>query len=656
MNSPAHPELDFHGYTILIVDDTPLNLGLISKYLNRLGFNISVAQDGESALEKARYARPDLILLDVRMPGIDGFETCRRLKAEPLTEEIPVIFMTALTETDNKVIGFNAGGVDYITKPFQLEEVGIRVKTHLGIHAMRRQLEAQNVQLQQEIAERNQAEAALRAAHSELELRVQQRTAQLAHANASLKAQIVEREQVEVALRESEFKNRAIFKAIPDLMFRMMRNGLIIDFRASLTEDLVLEPQQVIGSQITAVMPPAISSLILEHINKALDTGQIQMFEFNLPVKRGVQDFETRLVVSGKEEVLAIVRNVTERRQAEAALRQSELTFRRTFASIPDAAILWELQADGRIIMAQVNTAAKVWTENKIENFLGTPVELFFNHVTEPAAKVKRAFATGEPQQTELCYRLQTTAEDKWQLADYVKVSDNLVLNVIRDITEQKQREQQIKANLAEKEILLRELYHRTKNNMQVIASFLELHAAQAHDPHILHSFKEMENRIYAMALVHQKLYQAQNLSSIDLKEYIGELVSLLLDGYQIQPQQISVVLNLEYVPVLLDTAIPCGLIINELISNALKHAFPNNRDGEVRISLAKRDGSIWLEIADNGVGVPPGFDFRGSSTLGLQTVFNIGEHQLQGRVTFEAGAGVTCQVQFNDDLYNAGV
>ncbi len=219
MNSSFSPELNAQ-YTILVVDDNPTNLGVISDYLHNLGFNIFVAQDGESALEKAHYARPDLILLDVRMPGIDGFETCRRLKAEPLTEEIPVIFMTALAETDNKVIGFNAGGVDYITKPLQLEEVGIRVKTHLGIHAMRRQLEAQNVRLQQEIAERNQAEAALRAAHSELELRVQQRTAQLAQANFNLKAEITERKRIETEIqqrnRELTLLNRIIAASVTE--------------------------------------------------------------------------------------------------------------------------------------------------------------------------------------------------------------------------------------------------------------------------------------------------------------------------------------------------------------------------------------------------------------------------------------------------------
>lgn len=150
-------------YTILIVDDTPANLGVVVESLEDSGFRVVVAEDGEEGLQRAEFVRPDLILLDVMMPGLSGFETCRRLKGQDSTRDIPVLFMTSLTDTENKVSGFSAGGVDYVTKPLEIEEVIARVNTHLSLHAMRRQLEAQNRKLQQEILERRQAEAALRA-------------------------------------------------------------------------------------------------------------------------------------------------------------------------------------------------------------------------------------------------------------------------------------------------------------------------------------------------------------------------------------------------------------------------------------------------------------------------------------------------------------
>ena len=150
--------------TILIVDDTPSNISLLLDYLGQQGFEVLVARDGESAIEQAQFAIPDLILLDVMMPGIDGFETCCRLKEIDETKGIPIIFMTALADSKDKVRGFNAGAVDYVTKPIQQEEVLARVKTHLSIRNLHKELLEKNLHLQQEITERKQAEAALRQA------------------------------------------------------------------------------------------------------------------------------------------------------------------------------------------------------------------------------------------------------------------------------------------------------------------------------------------------------------------------------------------------------------------------------------------------------------------------------------------------------------
>jgi PAS domain S-box-containing protein len=150
------------GGVILIVDDTPTNLRVLCDFLTDSGFEVLVATDGESAIEQAIYAQPNLILLDVLMPGIDGFETCRQLKANPSTQAIPVIFMTALSETVDKVKGFQVGAVDYVTKPLQPEEVLARIRNHLTIQNLRNQLQEQNLRLQQEVKERQQAEELVR--------------------------------------------------------------------------------------------------------------------------------------------------------------------------------------------------------------------------------------------------------------------------------------------------------------------------------------------------------------------------------------------------------------------------------------------------------------------------------------------------------------
>ena len=164
----ANPTPHLRRSTILIVDDTPANLGVLVDTLEDHGISVAVAQDGPEGIERARRIEPDLILLDVRMPGMDGFAACRRLKLAAPTRDIPVIFMTALSESEDKITGFRVGAVDYVTKPFQMDEVLARIDTHLSLREMQKQVAAQNLQLREEIAVREQAERALRQQAQEL--------------------------------------------------------------------------------------------------------------------------------------------------------------------------------------------------------------------------------------------------------------------------------------------------------------------------------------------------------------------------------------------------------------------------------------------------------------------------------------------------------
>jgi len=166
MDAPAQVP---SGGTILIVDDMPANLEVVTNHLERQGYCAIVALSGEEGIERAEFVRPDLILLDVMMPGLDGFETCRRLKASERTQAIPVIFMTALADTTDKLAGFAAGAVDYVTKPLNSAEVLARIESHLALYALRRQLAEQNAQLQREIAIRAEVQEALQRSNTEFE-------------------------------------------------------------------------------------------------------------------------------------------------------------------------------------------------------------------------------------------------------------------------------------------------------------------------------------------------------------------------------------------------------------------------------------------------------------------------------------------------------
>ncbi|WP_354683876.1 response regulator [Cupriavidus necator] len=215
--------------SILIVDDVPANIAIVAQHLEAQGICVLVAQDGEEALERACFSQPDLILLDVKMPRMDGLETCRRLKAMAQTRDIPVIFMTALSATADMMQAFAVGGVDYVIKPFQLAEVMARVNTHLSLRLMHRQLAGQNASLQAEITIRRAAQQELLRARDELEYRVGQRTQALARANASLMQEVTERGRAEAALSASEARFRSIVESSPvPLVITALDEGRIL--------------------------------------------------------------------------------------------------------------------------------------------------------------------------------------------------------------------------------------------------------------------------------------------------------------------------------------------------------------------------------------------------------------------------------------------
>lgn len=195
-----------NSHSILIVDDNHNNLEVLSETLTRAGFQVSVAIDGENALEQINYYKPELILLDVMMPGIDGYETCQKIKSNPDTFDIPVIFMTALSDTGHKVRGFAIGAVDYITKPFQREEVLARVRVQLQLCNLARTLEEQNRMLKKEILQRERVEGSLMKLNQELEKRVEERTNKLSRTLKSLRQAQVElvqqKKDLEIRVRE----------------------------------------------------------------------------------------------------------------------------------------------------------------------------------------------------------------------------------------------------------------------------------------------------------------------------------------------------------------------------------------------------------------------------------------------------------------------
>jgi two-component sensor histidine kinase len=230
------------------------------------------------------------------------------------------------------------------------------------------------------------------------------------------------------------------------------------------------------------------------------------------------------------------------------------------------------------------------------------------------------------------------------------RVETHLSLRRFRQSLESEVRDRtaQLRDSLREKEALLKEVHHRVKNNLQLITSLLSLQASRIKDPAAKEWFAESQNRVRTMALVHENLYQTGNFVGISMARHLSRVCHHLCGAHGLDDRRIQVITCIADVYLDIDRAVPCGLIVNELVSNALKHAFPNSRTGQVRVQLERlAAGQTVLVVADNGVGLPPHLDTGGANSLGLQLVDDL-THQLHGTISISRDRGTTFTITFN--------
>jgi two-component sensor histidine kinase len=309
-----------------------------------------------------------------------------------------------------------------------------------------------------------------------------------------------------------------------------------------------------------------------------------------------------------------------------------------------------------------LGTNESIWSEELYRIYgrsgaQGTPsIEHWLDHIhpddREPLqTAIAEAIQGVKPYQIEYRLYRYDNGEERTVHAEGKVVKDEqgqprFLIGTVQDITERKQFEAQLKASLQEKEVLLKEIHHRVKNNLTIVSSLLELQAETIQDEKARMILRESQARIYSMAHIHEHLYRSQNLARIDMSQYIRSLGEYLRLSYNAN----GITLATEVVDVALDidTAIPCGLIVNELVSNSLKHAFPPGRNGsrpgsdEIQIKLRSGDeDDVYLLVRDNGVGLPPDLGWSHGSSLGLELVDRL-TRQLRGRLEIEAGDGGT--------------
>jgi len=364
----------------------------------------------------------------------------------------------------------------------------------------------------------------------------------------------------------------------------------------------------------------------------------------------------TLLNFDGRDIVVSFSRDITERRQAEQALRESEERLRLSLAAAKQA--FYDI--DVKSGTAQLSPEFPLMMGYQPEEYLPTLDNLWEHMHPDDREQVFRAYVSsveGVASDFTAEYRHRTRDGGwKWVLSlgkVMERDADGMALRMLgtaTDISDRKMTEERIQASLAEKTVLLKEVHHRVKNNLQIICSLLDLQSDSVPDERSRIYFRDSQDRIRTMAFVHELLYQSSDLASIDFGEYIQRLVAYLFNSYVKDVKRISLNIMTDSLSLGIDRAIPSGLILNELVSNSLKHAFPGDCDGSITIELGiDRDGVVTIVVADDGVGFPGEVDFANTPTLGLQLV-NMLVKQLRGRIELARDGGARFTIRFSGE------
>lgn len=469
---------------------------------------------------------------------------------------------------------------------------------------------------------------------------------------------ISDKKTVEASLLESEERFHQLFDNINTgvAIYRALDGGSdfeFVDLNKAGEKHSNARRNEIIGRKVTEVFPGIREMGLLEVFRRVWQTGVPEYLPLTMYKDANLEEWVENYVYklpSGL--IVALYDDTSEKHKAEEALKQSEAELSAIFNMSLDLICIADIKTATFLRVNPSFTKVLGFSE---EELLGRPfLEFIHPDDVEPTkAVIAEKLRKGE---SVIAFENRYCAKDgsyvwlDWN--SHPQVDRGITFAVAHDVTDRKRAEEAMKSSLREKETLLRELYHRTKNNMQVISSLLSLQTLQTDNPKVREVVKDTKNRIQSISLVHQMLYKTQNLSRIDLGEYVSELVSLLIGGFAVPENKIAVDIDIDSIQVVIDVAIPGGLILNELITNSFKYAFPEGKSGRIRIGVSRRQGVMLLTYSDTGVGFPPGLDPRKSNSLGLQIVFNIAEHQLGGNVEIESGEGVSFTISFPDSVY----
>ncbi len=468
--------------------------------------------------------------------------------------------------------------------------------------------------------------------------------------------EISTRKEAEEKLLDSEHKFRQLTENISIAVFTFNMEGRFTYVNPSTEKITGFSEKELLSMKFFDIVHPEHREQVMTRgFNRIKGEEVVQQYDFKIITKQGeirwIEIFNSRTTIDGLVVVLGTATDITDRKSADQRIRESEGKYKYLVESIEEGMVI----ADELENFTFYNEAArKIFGYNDKEmntmNFekLVSPDD--FNRLkVETDNRLKGQSSKYE---IEIIRKdgekrlISVTASPLFDHDDYTGS-----IGIFVDITEIRQAEEKIKSQLREKEVMLQEIYHRVKNNLQIISSMLKLQASYIDDEYAIQLFRNCQHRVKSMSLVHEKLYKSSDLTNISFKDYTNSLIKNLFHSLNINSNRIGYELDIKDVNLDITIAIPCGLIINELITNALKYGFPEDKQGIIKVSMTKLDnGKLNLTVLNNGVDLPEDFDMTNLSSFGMRLV-DILKDQLGAELNIERKDGVAFSLTFSQNV-----